>query len=153
MMKTLCRSLLCLMILPCLSACDPAYTVPVEVNLSEEFLAQWDAGYPAEVAIRYDADQQSQLPLYALGSPLGHLCAHSSGPVRFETTLDELGHLPEGLTVTVWIAPDPKLTQTRCAQPSEGGGSVDTTPEQGVSRTVKVKRLNSGQGERVVLDF
>ncbi|WNG49827.1 hypothetical protein F0U60_41215 [Archangium minus] len=152
------RLLLSLMALSCLSACDASFTVPVEVTFSERFQAEWEPGFPAEVGIRYTT--RAGLPSYTRGSRLGYFCEASSAPVKFLTTLDEMGCVPEDLEVTVWIAPAPELARSRCAEP--GGARVrqegtpsepETLPEQGVVKTLKVKARSCSNGETAFLDF
>ncbi|QRK08831.1 hypothetical protein JQX13_01255 [Archangium violaceum] len=152
------RLLLSLMAVSCLCACDPSFTVPVEVTVSQRFQAEWESGFPAEVGILYTT--RVGLPSYTRGSRLGYFCEAPSAPVKFLTTLDELGCVPEDLEVTVWIAPAPGLARSRCAE--QGGGVVgqegtplvpETLPEQGVVKTLQVKARSCSNGETVFLDF
>lgn len=158
MTKTPRRLLLSLTAVSCLCACDPSFTVPVEVTFSERFQAEWESGFPAEVGIRYTT--RAGLSSYTRGSRLGYFCEAPAAPVKFLTTLDEMGCVPEDLEVTVWIAPAPELARSRCAE--QGGGVVgqegtplepETTSEQGVVRTLRVKARSCSDGETAFLDF
>ncbi|PTL75195.1 hypothetical protein [Vitiosangium sp. GDMCC 1.1324] len=157
MTKTPRRLLLSLTALSCLAGCDPAFTAPVEVTVSERFQAQWDKGFPAEVGIRYES--RAGLPKDRTGLRLGYFCDAASASVKLLTTLDELGCVPEDLKVTVWIAPAPGLARSRCTEQGSTVGQEgtpskpETTPEQGVARTVTVKARSCMQGETAFLDF
>jgi hypothetical protein len=158
MTKNARRLLLSLTALSCLAGCDASFIVPVEVTVSERFQEGWTQGFPAEVGIRYKS--KVGFPHDEKGLRLGYFCEASSAPTKFLTTLDELGCVPEDLEVTVWIAPAPALAQSRCAEP---GGAVvgkegqptapETTPEQGVVRTVQVKARSCDRGDTAFLDF
>lgn len=149
--------LLSLTALSCLVGCDPAFTVPVEVTVSERFQAQWDKGFPAEVGIRYES--RMGLPNDTTGLRLGYFCDAASASVKLLTTLDSLGCVPEDLKVTVWIAPAAGLARSRCSEQGSTVGQegapleAETTPEQGVARTVTVKARSCAQGETAFLDF
>lgn len=142
MTKALRRLLLPLGAVSCLAACDPYYTVPVAVVFSKQLQTDWDKGFPAEVALRYDSKSRS-LP-FPNDMRLGYFCEAADAPVSFEGLVDERGCLPEDLEVTVWIAPAPELAQSRCQVQGSVVGHVDrppqpvTTPEQGVSKTIKI---------------
>lgn len=160
MTKTLSRPLLTLTALSCLTACDPAFAVPVEVNVSEQFQAEWDKGYPAEVGIRFESD--IALPNDTRGFQLGSFCGATSEPVKFVTRLDTLGCVPKGLKVRVWIAPASGAAQNPCSTASSpvvkqedlfSAPNAETTPEQGVVKLVELKAKSCELSETAILDF
>lgn len=157
MTKALRRLLLPLAAVSCLAACDPSFSVPVKVIFTRQFQTDWDKGFPAEVGLRYSSKAMN-LPL-PNDRRLGYFCEAAEAAVTFEGLVDETGCLPEDLEVTVWIAPAPALEGSRC---QVQGGTVGnngmplaavTTPEQGVSRTIKIPAGECSGGETSYATF
>jgi len=157
MTNALRRLLLPLAAVSCLAACDPAYKVPVQVSFSKQFQTDWDKGFPAEVGMRYSSPSSGLAN--ARATRLGYFCEAADAFVKFEAVVDETGCLPEDLEVTVWIAPAPELAQSRCQVQGGTVGNVNgppmpvTTPEQGVSKTIKIPKGECSGGETSYVNF
>ena len=123
---------------------DPAYTIPVEVNLSERFLAAWDAGYPMKVSVHFDAPSAPSTHVPD-DYDVGVLCSPPSGHVYWQRDAYVFAsYTPGSMSITASVVPYHEITQSECVAryggDSTDGGMTDggvTAPPRGEPVTPK----------------
>lgn len=94
-----------------LAGCDPLVTAEVQLTVSEDVVAQYDADSPGAVHVWSEGELW-------FSQPVAVLCDPAAGALTVDLEEQEIGCASEGLEVHAWVAPvEEALVEGLCDLP------------------------------------